>query len=572
MLNILVRLILLFLIVAFTIGLQLTSLSNVINNRVRQDQNDLKNFINIYVTICGISFAVMVFVLGKLFTSDLSWHLREQPGSKRFIRAWGFYPGLISVYSGFRIGGKRWIMMGLALTLITCFSLVKDIWLTQAIQIKPHMSISEPLNVSVATLHGGVDALTTRLDHPGYLGVFAVEVVMGLKGSTALHSDGDGEYIWSPWLNDPQVSEIVIEDYSTIGLRPSCKLMTLSEVIVTPLGVPFYQIDIPETTFNASQQATLYIEGGPIYTTWNTTTVRSNATGHYKETTPDYIVNYHVFLSNVQYDNRTDYTFKAPKNATYEDNFLAFVYGCKVEISQYNISGHVVSDVGPTLDRLNMTKKVPVLEILDDTPNFYQMVQLASEGFTETLSYQNIGANIEICLPIQCWMADTALGINTGYNSSIDGPTTALIYQQGWTHMTPELLEYKVVQSIGYILSPTVMVDIEYIMAGNVTHDSVIETTDLYVYAGIGIELVLILLGLGFYICSVTDYGQGHGDDLEHLVAVLQSDGTNNRHELDTLTKSNKWPSGENLRLKTSEESRHGRDYPTQAYRPTGVL
>jgi len=143
---------------------------------------------------------------------------------------------------------------------------------------------------------------------------------------------------------------------------------------------------------------------------------------------------------------------------------------------------------------------------------------------------------MEVCVPIQCWMLDSVVGIDTGYNSSRDGPTTGIIYEQGWIRMSPALLEYKIVQSIGYILSPSVAANSEYIMAESVTHDFVIQTTARYIYAGIGIELLLILLALGFYIGSVSDFGQGHGDDLEYLVTLLQPDGVNSRRELDPLT------------------------------------
>lgn len=537
MLNIFVRYILLFLVIVVTVGLQLMSLSNVVNNRVGDDQNALKNYINIYVTVCGISFAVMIFVLGKLFTSDLPWHLKEQPGNKRFIHAWGFYPDLIAVFSGFRIGGKRWILTGMALTFIACFSLVKDVWLTQSIKIRPHTSVSEPRNVSVGTLHGGFEASNTQLYRKGYLGVFAAEAIMGLRGSTALHLDGDGEYIWSPWLIDPQVSEIVIENYSTIGLRPSCRLLERSEVNVTTLNDGSLKIDIPDTLFNASDPATLYVNGNPIYTTWNATTVQSNATGQSVVTTPDYIVNYHVFSTNVHDNTNKTYTYRPPKNSTYGLDFISYVYGCKVDIPQYNISGHVSSNVGPSLDRLNMTRKVLVSDILDDTPNFNQLVYAANQGFGDTLRYQSIGTNMEICVPIRCWMLDSALGLETGYNSTRDGPTTGIIYEQGWVHMSPALLEYKIAQSIGYILSPSVITNTESIMAKSITHDFVIDTTGRYVFVGIGIELVLIMLAIGFYITSVSDFSQGHGDDLMHLVTLLRPDGVNNHHqELDPLT------------------------------------
>lgn len=83
------------------------------------------------------------------------------------------------------------MLTGVALSLVACFSLVKDVWLTQAIKITPHVTVSEPLNITVASIQGGIGQ--DQLGRGGYLGAFVSELIMGLKDSTVLHQDTDGE-------------------------------------------------------------------------------------------------------------------------------------------------------------------------------------------------------------------------------------------------------------------------------------------------------------------------------------------------------------------------------------------
>ncbi|KAF8924478.1 hypothetical protein BGZ58_001738 [Dissophora ornata] len=511
-----------------TFGLQFASLSRIVDGRVDTDQNNLKNYINYYVTVCGVAFGAMAYVLGKFFTSDIVWHLDEKPGNTRFNKAWGLIPELSAVFSGCMIGGKRWVVTGVVLSLVACFSLVKGIWLTQTITIKPHVSVSPQQNFTVATLHGGFNE-TAELFRSGYLGVFASEIIMGLKGSTILHQD-NGEYIWSPWLIDSSASEIVIQDYLTMGLRPTCRLLKKSQVNVTAQTDGGFRIDIAASLHNTSDPATLYMYNGRMETDWNSTTVLSNIDS---DTSPNFVVNYHVFGTTPQYDKNTTFTFNSPDTA-FTNGFNAYVYGCVIEFSQYYISGQITSNVGPSLDRLNLTEKIPVVGESNETFNVYNMVYKSTLGFGDTIAYQQIsGANMEVCTPIQCWMIDEIPGIYTGYNSTTDGPTSTNIYTTGWLNMSPALLEYKIAQAIGYILSPSVCTNDEIIMANNVTHDFVTETIPRYVYGGVGVQLVLVLLAIGIYLATVSNFSQGHGDDLDYLVSLIKDE--NEENELDSL-------------------------------------
>ncbi|KAG0376848.1 hypothetical protein BGX24_007128 [Mortierella sp. AD032] len=130
-------------------------------------------------------------------------------------------------------------------------------------------------------------------------------------------------------------------------------------------------------------------------------------------------------------------------------------------------------------------------------------------------------------------MLDAIPGVNTGYNSTSDGPTTDLILDSGWMRMTPALLEYKVVQSIGYILSSSAATNMEPLMTKSVTHVFITETIQEYVFADIAVELLMIVLVIVFYIAWVSGYTQCHGDDLDNLPELLAS--KDDEPELDPL-------------------------------------
>ena len=469
----------------------------------------------------------MVFVLGNFFTMDIVWHLDEQPGNKRFNKAWGFSPGLTSAITGFKIGGKRWALTGIVLSLVACFALVKDIWLFQSIKIQPYRSIGELQNFTVATVKGGFDVFN-QLARPQYLSFFATEVIIGLKDATVLHLDDDGTYIWSPWLIDPAAEEIVIEDYLAFGLRPKCTLLKGSQVAVTYLGqdiaidMPDVRIDISADVFNTSEEATLYMTSIRPKSSWNTTSVRSNSS---ELTTSDYVVSFHVFGTPSAIDNGTHYTFDSSTSKFVEiasgySSFNAYVYGCRIDIRQYNITGQVVSKPSQSLDRLNLTSKVLVTEPNDETDHVVDMVTLSAIGFSE--GYQLFPDTFtEICKPIECWMLDSIPGVDTGYNSSSDGPTTTLLLNNGWIAMTPALLEYKIIQSIGYVLSPSAATNVEILMARNVTNIFITETIQKNIFGGVAVELLLIVLAIVFYFASVSDFARGHGDDLDYLTELL---------------------------------------------------
>lgn len=55
--------------------------------------------------------------------------------------------------------------------------------------------------------------------------------------------------------------------------------------------------------------------------------------------------------------------------------------------------------------------------------------------------------------------------------------------------MTHELLEYKMVQALGYILSPNVTTNIEHVVANRVIVDFGAEMVPALIYLGVVIEL-----------------------------------------------------------------------------------
>ncbi|KAF9316088.1 hypothetical protein BG003_002338 [Podila horticola] len=507
-----------FLLTIAALGVQLLSLSKFIDQRVDANQDALKNYINYLSTGCNSAFAVLMFSLGFLFTRDIVWHLGERPGSKRFNMAWSLSPELSAAVTGIRIGGLKWIVVGCALTLITAISLVRNVWLTLSIQIVPHVSVGPMSNFSISTIHANPDNSDnqSQLSRQPYLDSFANEMMMGLKGSTVLHSD-NGEYIWSPWLTDRRVSEILIDNYLTVALKPKCTLLKPTQVTwKINAANDSIAINVAAKLYNTSEPAQLYLTGPRLRTSWNTTALKMAHGG-----LPAYIMSYNVFGTVTGADNSTNYTFA--NDATL---LKAYVYACRIDINQYNISGKITSNPGPSLDRLQLTSKILSPGDFDGVSELmYSAVFQALTASGASANQLQVGETaMEICRPIQCWMIDSIPGIDTGYNSTVDGPTTTLINDQGWIGMTPALLEYKLVQAVGYVISPSILTSQDTILGSNVTHDFIMQTTPKYIYAGVGLQLVLVLLVVGLYIATVTDSRAGYSDDLEYLVSLLREE------------------------------------------------
>jgi len=101
---------------------------------------------------------------------------------------------------------------------------------------------------------------------------------MGLKGSTVLHQDDGGEYIWAPLLVDPDDYQIIVKDYLIIGLYPKCKLLKPSQAKVTVLADKSIQIDMAASIYGTDRDATLFMTYNRFsnVNAWNTTTLRFN--------------------------------------------------------------------------------------------------------------------------------------------------------------------------------------------------------------------------------------------------------------------------------------------------------
>lgn len=514
--NVYLRCLLFLLLTVAALSVQFLSLSKLIDQRVDANQDVLKNYINYFSTACNAAFAVLMFFLGFLFTRDVAWHLGERPGSRRFNMAWSFSPNLSAVVTGFQIGGMKWAAIGCALTLITAFSLVRNVWLTLSIQILPHVSIGPMGNFSIWTIvEDFVDDV--QLSRQGFLSRFSNQMMMGLKGTTVLHSD-NGEYIWSPWLTDSRASAILVDNFQTVALRPKCTLLKPSQVTWhISAANDSISVDIAASLYNTSDPANLYIGGSRLRIMWNSTVVQS--TQDPSEDLPNYLVSYNIFTTVRSNDTKTNYTFESAAA------FLkAYVYACRVDINPYNISGQITSDPGPSLDRLKLTSKVPSLGKSDNT-GMYSTVRRSLTAFSQSMlnvwQEDLIG---EACLPIQCWLIDSIPGIYTGYNSSKEGPVTRMIYDQGWSGMKPALLEYKLAQAVGYILSPSIVGHPGTVLGSSVTNDFMMQAIPKYIFAGVSLQLVLVLLVVGLYLITVTDSRAGHSDDLDYLVALIRED------------------------------------------------
>ncbi|KAF9110009.1 hypothetical protein BGX27_006888 [Mortierella sp. AM989] len=530
MYKITIRFLLLFIAVAIAFGVQLLSFSTLIDGKVNSDQNFLKNHINYFVSICGIAFSILAYVLGGYFTRDIVWHLKEKPGNKRFNKAWGFAPDLPSVLQGIHIGGLRWIIVGVALSLLAAFSIVRGVWLTLSIKINPHVTYSPPRNISVATIHGDTPEAFGRTE---YLATHLEGSVMGLKGSTVLHRDDDGEYIWSPWLIDDSATEVIIEDYMTVGLRPKCTLLKGSQVNSTIVAGTI-TLSFNAALYNTSDSPSIDLAGNRRRALWAAGTASSTLDySSYHE----YYVSYHVFTTDTAYDPSKSYTFQSNEIA---GQLNAYMYACKIDLNIYNISGIITSNPGPSLDRLTLWKKTlittppksPVenieetegykepeepVKILDKAGSAIHAISMTSLDMVDT------SAN-EICIPLHCWMYDSIPGSNTGYNSRTDGPATRFIYDNGWVNMSAPLLEYKLAQLIGFAFSPTTLANNNTIMAQVITHDFITETIKPYIWVGVLAQLVLVLVVIGLYITAVSDFRDSHGADLNYLVSVIKKD------------------------------------------------
>ncbi|KAG0331941.1 hypothetical protein BG000_010481, partial [Podila horticola] len=173
-----------------------------------------------------------------------------------------------------------------------------------------------------------------------YLAPFVNEMMMGLKGSTVLHSD-IGEYIWSPWLTDSRVSEILIDNYLTVALKPKCTLLKPSQVTWKINATnDSIAINIAASLYNTSDPAELNMDGDRVKNAWNSTVLKSS-----HESLTAYIMSYNVFGTVASADNNTNYTYAS--DAAY---LKAYVYACRIDINQYNISGKITSNPGPSLD------------------------------------------------------------------------------------------------------------------------------------------------------------------------------------------------------------------------------
>ncbi|KAF9316580.1 hypothetical protein BG003_001767, partial [Podila horticola] len=200
-----------------------------------------------------------------------------------------------------------------------------------------------------------------------YLAPFVNEMMMGLKGSTVLHSD-------------------------IVTLKLKCTLLKPSQVtwkINAANGS--IAINIAASLYNTSDPAELNMDGDRVKNAWNSTVLKSSHEG-----LPAYIMSYNVFGTVASADNNTNYTFAS--DATY---LKAYVYACHIDINQYNISGKITSNPGPSLDRLQLTSKIPSPGDFEESGNMYTAVVRALTSFGETVLQQQWGA-IEICRPIQC--------------------------------------------------------------------------------------------------------------------------------------------------------------------------
>lgn len=518
--NVYLRCLLFLLLTVTAFSVQFLSLSKLIDQRVDANQDALKNYINYFSTACNTAFAVLMFFLGFLFTRDVAWHLGERPGSRRFNMAWSLSPNLSAAVTGFRIGGMTWVAVGCALTLLTAFSLVRNVWLTLSIQILPHVSIGPTGNFSISSIYGDPGD-NTQLSRQGFLSRFSNEMMMGLKGTTVLHPD-NGEYIWSPWLTDSRASSILVENVQAVGLRPKCTLLKPSQVAWhINAANDSIAVNIAASLYNTSEPVDLYLEGNRLRTLWNSTVVRSAQIPD--EDHPYYLVSYNVFTTVQSSDPKTNYTFESAAAL-----LKAYVYACRIDVNRYNISGQITSNPGPSLDRLQLTSKVKVKVSPpdeSDDADTYNDVYRAFTAFSQTmLQVRPEDLDDEACRPTQCWLIDSIPGIYTGYNSSQEGPVTRMIYEQGWIGMSPTLLEYKLAQAVGYILSPSIFTRPDTVLGSNVTHDFVMQTTPKYIFAGVSLQLVLVLLIVGLYLVTVSDLRAGHSDDLDYLVALIRED------------------------------------------------
>ncbi|KAF9110008.1 hypothetical protein BGX27_006887 [Mortierella sp. AM989] len=514
------RFLFLFIAVAIAFGVQLLSFSTLIDGKVNSDQNFLKNHINYFVSICGIAFSILAYVLGGYFTRDIVWHLNEKPGNKRFNKAWGFAPDLPSVLQGIHIGGLRWIIVGVALSLLAAFSIVRGVWLTLSIRINPHVTNSPPRNISFSSIHGYPRG---QFDTSIFLASHVAGAVVGLKDSSVIHRDDDGEYIWSPWLIDNNVTEAIIEDYMTVGLRPKCTLLDGSHVALTDVNNTV-TLTIGSALYNTPKPTIIEMKYARMSSLWRTKFALSTLNFN---TFPNYFVSYQVFTTIGDLKN-------LPMPPTIHLNRTVgqsdiYVYGCKIDINLYNISGIVTSNPGPSLDRLTLRKKT-LVTVPVHTPGSTTLSSIIFNNAEtairtiDALAEDTATEPLEICVPVNCWMYDSIPGIYTGYDSRTNGPATDKVYLSGWVNMTAPLLEYKIAQLVGYTFSPTALTNSREIMAQAIIHDFITETIKPYIWLGVIFQLVLILVVIGLYITAVSDFRDCHGADLNYLVSVIKKD------------------------------------------------
>ncbi|KAF9425794.1 hypothetical protein BGZ76_003074 [Entomortierella beljakovae] len=470
---------------------QLLSISDLING-TSGDPNKLKSIINIWSNISSILFTALVFILGRWVTTDWIWHIKENVNMSRLEAGWGLTPSIIAIWKGYKLKARFSLLMGILLFTIWVTSIGMSTWLTECVDISDRTYLDQDGIYTISRLQSMDDSDTPEWNIGSYPDVsgYGVQAMIGLENHTMLHYE-DGEYYWSPWLkkNDANVS---IKNINAFSVAPTCNLLNKSDVTLAYYDGYFVNITVVNSTFMDLRGSISWSMSTELLQYhWSTILDGEDAgDGYMTYNVLDRHNVYLIFGSDDENQAPIPPTFVPSKG--YNPN--VYIFKCSVAVTSWEVDG-IINSI--ELDRLYINNKTKVSTRTED------IVYVESSIMGLHDATMRLTNSETIITPIQKWMSVTK------------SPKR----QEWFSNITEAWLELKLSESIAYMMSPITLVDKTQNVTGNaILRTSILETKRSFIFAGVIVQIVVIVAVVLIYMLSVkkTIY---RGDDIVQLIS-----------------------------------------------------
>ncbi|KAF9579532.1 hypothetical protein BGW38_004174 [Lunasporangiospora selenospora] len=314
---------------------------------------------------------------------------------------------------------------------------------------------------------------------------YGTQAMLTWENRTQLHYQ-DGEYFWSPWLQQTNAT-VSFQNLKAFSVLPKCTQLTSLDVTTV--------VTLDDVSITVNNSTRTHLRG---VVQWNSTTELLN---YYWAT----VLDGEDTLDRKTYNASDRHTLfhifgtghaSTPPTVTltkgYKPNIYIFM--CTVGVKSWEID----ATINPLkVDRLELTRKTPVALRTEDTI-YVESSIMGLDSATARLTNSET-----IMTPIQKWMSNTK-------NSD-----ERLVW---FDNITEGWLESKTAECIAYMTTPITLVGETQLKIGKALVPTfILQVKPNYIIASISVQFVLFALIIGVYLATA-DKGVFYGDDVVSLI------------------------------------------------------